>query len=130
MLESDSTTTTNTSRATGKTRVHELAKELGVTSKQVLATLADLGEPAKSASASLAADLADRVRAALAGSAPAEDAPAEQASAPRAKAAPAKAARTRNAAKAKPMPMMAAVNPPRMMAISQGMPNLVAWTVA
>jgi ribonuclease E len=106
MLESDSTTTTDTTtRAAGKTRVHELAKELGVTSKQVLAALAELGEPAKSASASLAADLADRVRTALAAPAPAEapaqDAPAEAApAASRAKAAPAKAARTRNAAKA------------------------------
>ena len=37
---------------------------------------------------------------------------------------------TRSAANAKPLPMIAAVDPARMMAISQGIPNLVACTAA
>src|SRR6266542_5641324 len=46
----------------GKSRVHELAKELGVTSQQVLATLAALGEFVKSASSTIEAPVADRIR--------------------------------------------------------------------
>ena len=37
----------------GKARVHELAKELGVTSKQVLSKLQDLGEYVKSPSSTV-----------------------------------------------------------------------------
>ena len=46
----------------GKARVHELAKELDVTSQQVLATLAALGEFVKSASSTIEAPAADRIR--------------------------------------------------------------------
>jgi translation initiation factor IF-2 len=46
----------------GKARVHELAKELGVTSKQVLSKLADMGEYVKSASSTVEAPVARRLR--------------------------------------------------------------------
>ena len=56
----------------GKARVHELAKELGVESKTVLAKLKEMGEFVKSASSTVEAPVARRLRAALeAGSAPA-----------------------------------------------------------
>jgi len=46
----------------GKARVHELAKELGVTSKDVLKKLADLGEYVKSASSTVEAPVARKLR--------------------------------------------------------------------
>ncbi|MGB3351137.1 MAG: translation initiation factor IF-2 N-terminal domain-containing protein, partial [Mycobacterium sp.] len=46
----------------GKARVHELAKELGVTSKEVLARLNDQGEFVKSASSTVEAPVARRLR--------------------------------------------------------------------
>ncbi|SDP45703.1 translation initiation factor IF-2 [Actinopolyspora xinjiangensis] len=46
----------------GKARVHELAKELGVTSKDVLNKLADQGEYVKSASSTVEAPVARRLR--------------------------------------------------------------------
>ena len=46
----------------GKARVHELAKELGVTSKQVLTQLESLGEYVKSASSTVEAPVARRLR--------------------------------------------------------------------
>ncbi|AXB48043.1 translation initiation factor IF-2 [Amycolatopsis albispora] len=46
----------------GKARVHELAKELGVTSKEVLAKLKEQGEFVKSASSTVEAPVARRVR--------------------------------------------------------------------
>ncbi|MGH3911040.1 MAG: translation initiation factor IF-2 N-terminal domain-containing protein, partial [Pseudonocardiaceae bacterium] len=46
----------------GKARVHELAKELGVTSKEVLSKLADLGEYVKSASSTVEAPVARKLR--------------------------------------------------------------------
>lgn len=46
----------------GKARVHELAKELGVTSKEVLARLSDQGEFVKSASSTVEAPVARRLR--------------------------------------------------------------------
>ncbi|MEU8664273.1 translation initiation factor IF-2 N-terminal domain-containing protein, partial [Actinoplanes philippinensis] len=49
----------------GKARVHELAKELGVDSKTVLATLKDMGEFVKSASSTVEAPVARRLRGAL-----------------------------------------------------------------
>ena len=56
----------------GKARVHELAKELGVDSKTVLAKLKEMGEFVKSASSTVEAPVARRLRGALeAGSAPA-----------------------------------------------------------
>ncbi|MEA2485462.1 MAG: translation initiation factor, partial [Actinomycetota bacterium] len=55
-----------------KPRVHEVAKELGVTSKEVLAHLEKIGEPAKSHSSSVDEAVAARVRAELGnGAAPA-----------------------------------------------------------
>ncbi|AIG78406.1 Translation initiation factor IF-2 [Amycolatopsis japonica] len=46
----------------GKARVHELAKELGITSKEVLAKLKDQGEFVKSASSTVEAPVARRLR--------------------------------------------------------------------
>ncbi|MCV7172400.1 translation initiation factor IF-2 N-terminal domain-containing protein, partial [Mycobacterium manitobense] len=46
----------------GKARVHELAKELGVTSKELLAKLKDQGEFVKSASSTVEAPVARRLR--------------------------------------------------------------------
>lgn len=59
----------------GKARVHELAKELGVTSKEVLARLSEQGEFVKSASSTVEAPVARRLREALAGSKPVAKAP-------------------------------------------------------
>jgi translation initiation factor IF-2 len=55
----------------GKARVHELAKELGVTSKQVLARLNEQGEFVKSASSTVEAPVARRLRESFGGSKPA-----------------------------------------------------------
>ena len=49
----------------GKARVHELAKELGVTSKEVLARLSEQGEFVKSASSTVEAPVARRLRESL-----------------------------------------------------------------
>lgn len=46
----------------GKARVHELAKQLGVTSKEVLARLNAQGERVKSASSTVEAPVARRLR--------------------------------------------------------------------
>ncbi|MCM4083350.1 translation initiation factor IF-2 [Paractinoplanes hotanensis] len=84
----------------GKARVHELAKELGVDSKTVLAKLKEMGEFVKSASSTVEAPVARRLRGALeAGSAPAG-------SAPSAPSAPAPAS-------ARPAPPSARPQPPR-----------------
>src|SRR3954449_6766730 len=70
------------SSVAGKARVHELAKELGVESKTVLAKLQELGEYVKSASSTVEAPVARRLRASFqAGSAP-TPAPAPPAKAP------------------------------------------------
>ncbi|MFC4374733.1 translation initiation factor IF-2 [Nocardia halotolerans] len=59
----------------GKARVHELAKELGVTSKELLAKLKEQGEFVKSASSTVEAPVARRLRESVASkSAPAADA--------------------------------------------------------
>ncbi len=65
----------------GKARVHELAKELGVTSKEVLARLNEQGEFVKSASSTVEAPVARRLREAFGGSkpAPAKSGPAKAA---------------------------------------------------
>jgi hypothetical protein len=57
----------------GKARVHELAKELGVTSKQVLARLSEQGEFVKSASSTVEAPVARRLRESFGGSKPSQD---------------------------------------------------------
>lgn len=61
----------------GKARVHELAKELGVTSKEVLAKLKEQGEFVKSASSTVEAPVARRLRDAF----PAKDGKPETATA-------------------------------------------------
>ncbi|MCW2629239.1 translation initiation factor IF-2 N-terminal domain-containing protein, partial [Mycobacterium sp.] len=55
----------------GKARVHELAKELGVTSKEVLARLNEQGEFVKSASSTVEAPVARRLRESFGGPKPA-----------------------------------------------------------
>ncbi|WP_264047552.1 translation initiation factor IF-2 N-terminal domain-containing protein, partial [Mycolicibacterium rhodesiae] len=62
----------------GKARVHELAKELGVTSKEVLARLSDQGEFVKSASSTVEAPVARRLRESFGGGKP-DKAPAKAA---------------------------------------------------
>ncbi|WP_074317896.1 translation initiation factor IF-2 [Micromonospora cremea] len=68
----------------GKARVHELAKELGVESKTVLAKLKEMGEFVKSASSTVEAPVARRLRNAFVASAgtPAPAAPSAPAPAP------------------------------------------------
>ncbi|MDQ3952501.1 MAG: signal peptidase I [Actinomycetota bacterium] len=71
-------------------RVHEVAKEIGVTSKEVLACLEELGEPRSTHASSVDDVLAERVKAALRPEAQPEPEPepepeAEPAEAPRAK---------------------------------------------
>jgi hypothetical protein len=51
----------------GKVRVHELAKELGVTSKEILVACSNYGEFVKSSSSTVEAPLARRLRADLGG---------------------------------------------------------------
>ena len=57
----------------GKARVHELAKELGVTSKEVLARLSEQGEFVKSASSTVEAPVARRLRESFGGGRPAQE---------------------------------------------------------
>jgi len=53
----------------GKARVHELAKELGISSKQVLSKLQDLGEYVKSPSSTVEAPVVRKLRESMAGGA-------------------------------------------------------------
>ncbi|MDZ5442624.1 translation initiation factor IF-2 [Micromonospora sp. 4G57] len=71
----------------GKARVHELAKELGVESKTVLAKLKEMGEFVKSASSTVEAPVARRLRGAFVASAGGPSAPAAPAAAASAPAA-------------------------------------------
>ncbi|WP_434743263.1 translation initiation factor IF-2 [Micromonospora sp. SH-82] len=86
----------------GKARVHELAKELGVESKTVLAKLKDMGEFVKSASSTVEAPVARRLRNAFAASAgsPAPAAPPAATPAPTPTPTPSPGPRV----SAKPMP--------------------------
>ncbi|MFI5588546.1 translation initiation factor IF-2 [Amycolatopsis sp. NPDC051758] len=109
----------------GKARVHELAKELGITSKDVLAKLKEQGEFVKSASSTVEAPVARRLRDAYApkgakkptpgpsarpappaakpgAPAPKPASPAPQQQAPAAKAAPAAAPQQQQAPASKP----------------------------
>ncbi|MCW2658081.1 MAG: translation initiation factor, partial [Jatrophihabitans sp.] len=88
----------------GKARVHELAKELSVTSKEILAKLGEMGEFVKSASSTVEAPVARRLREAYpaAAPAPAKKAPAKKAAT--AAAAPAPAAPVEAAPVAPPAP--------------------------
>ena len=81
-----------------KVRVHELAKELGVSSKALLAHLGDMGEFVKSASSTIEAPVVRRVK----DNPPAADPKAKKAAAkpaakPAAKKAPAKTAARKRA---------------------------------
>ncbi|WP_090050843.1 translation initiation factor IF-2 [Lentzea fradiae] len=84
----------------GKARVHELAKELGVTSKEVLNKLAEQGEYVKSASSTVEAPVARRLRDAYEAK---SSKPAPKPSAPKPKA-PAPAAAAAPSAPAEPKP--------------------------
>jgi len=108
-------------------RVHEVAKELGVTSKEVLAHLEKIGEAVKSHSSTIEEDVAERVKADLSGgskAAPKAKAAPKTKAAPKAKAAPKtkaepkpkpkaapKAAPKADAAKAEPKPKAAKAEP-------------------
>ncbi|MFY1669190.1 translation initiation factor IF-2 [Plantactinospora sp. WMMB334] len=72
----------------GKARVHELAKELGVESKTVLAKLKEMGEFVKSASSTVEAPVARRLRGAFVASAEPSAPPAAPTPPPTPKAAP------------------------------------------
>ncbi|GAC58679.1 translation initiation factor IF-2, partial [Gordonia hirsuta DSM 44140 = NBRC 16056] len=77
----------------GKARVHELAKEFGVTSKEVLERLKQQGEFVKSASSTVEAPVARRLREAFKSADGGDDKPAgDKPAAPGKKAAPKKAA--------------------------------------
>ena len=65
-----------------KVRVYELAKELGVESKDVLAKLQELGEFVRSASSTIEAPVARRLKEAMPAAAP-KKAPAKKATAPK-----------------------------------------------
>ncbi|MFE7801896.1 translation initiation factor IF-2 [Nocardia sp. NPDC057440] len=80
----------------GKARVHELAKELGVTSKELLAKLKEQGEFVKSASSTVEAPVARRLRESVA----AKSAPANGAA--KSEARPGSASTARPAAKPTP----------------------------
>src|SRR5690625_2970494 len=82
-------------RDVAKLRVHELAKELGVDSKTVLAKLSELGEFVKSASSTVEAPVVRRLREAI----PPQDKASEK---PAQKKAPAKKAPAAKPAPAKP----------------------------
>src|SRR5687768_114271 len=87
----------------GKARVHELAKEFGVDSKTVLAKLKEQGEFVKSASSTVEAPVARRLREALGG--------ANGAAAPAAAPANRPAAPALKPAAAAPAPVAAAPAP-------------------
>ncbi|MCV6981927.1 translation initiation factor IF-2 [Mycolicibacterium pulveris] len=107
-----------------KARVHELAKELGVTSKEVLARLSEQGEFVKSASSTVEAPVARRLRESFGGGKAAEEkvkadgngaSAAAPAKAAKAAKAPAKSAAPKPAAPAEPAataPPAAATAPP------------------
>ncbi|MGY4709927.1 translation initiation factor IF-2 [Mycolicibacterium sp. CBM1] len=91
--------------APGKARVHELAKELGVTSKEVLARLSEQGEFVKSASSTVEAPVARRLREAFGGG--------KSADKPAARPAPSKPSGNGAVPKPAPMPGAVATTPPQ-----------------
>ena len=95
----------------GKARVHELAKELGVTSKEVLARLSEQGEFVKSASSTVEAPVARRLREAFGGG-KAKQAGNGAVVKKSAAGAPAKATTARAAASAAAAPPAAPAAPP------------------
>jgi len=86
----------------GKARVHELAKELGVESKTVLAKLQEIGEYVKSASSTVEAPVARRLREAMVASSAPVAAPAAANNAPKVAAKPAPPAKA--ASRRSPVP--------------------------
>ncbi|HEX4586539.1 MAG TPA: translation initiation factor IF-2 [Mycobacterium sp.] len=94
----------------GKARVHELAKELGVTSKEVLARLSEQGEFVKSASSTVEAPVARRLRESFGGAKPAAEKVKADGNGSPAKAAATKAA-PEKAPAAKPAPPPAPAAP-------------------
>ncbi|MCV7370275.1 translation initiation factor IF-2 N-terminal domain-containing protein, partial [Mycolicibacterium duvalii] len=96
----------------GKARVHELAKELGVTSKEVLVRLSEQGEFVKSASSTVEAPVARRLRESFGGGKPAEKAQPSGNGAPK-PAAPEKKPAPKPAAPAAQQPAAAPPEPPR-----------------
>ncbi|HEY7045927.1 MAG TPA: translation initiation factor IF-2 [Jatrophihabitantaceae bacterium] len=105
----------------GKARVHELAKELGVTSKDVLAKLNELGEFVKSASSTVEAPVARRLREAFPAT-PAKKAPAKKAPAKKAAPTPAPAAPEAPAAAAPAPPVAPAVEAAQAPAVTPAAP--------
>ncbi|WP_370935873.1 translation initiation factor IF-2 [Amycolatopsis sp. cg13] len=111
----------------GKARVHELAKELGITSKEVLAKLKEQGEFVKSASSTVEAPVARRLRDAYpakggkkpgptpgprpAPAAPKPPAPQQQSAASQAPSAPAPAPQQAPAGKPGPQAAKPAASP-------------------
>jgi len=96
----------------GKARVHELAKELGVSSKEVLARLSEQGEFVKSASSTVEAPVARRLRESLGGAKPAAATAKVEGNGGPAKAAPVKAAPERAPAPAPVAPPEPVAAPP------------------
>ncbi|MCW2555992.1 MAG: hypothetical protein JWR78_5773, partial [Mycobacterium sp.] len=97
----------------GKARVHELAKELGVTSKEVLARLSEQGEFVKSASSTVEAPVARRLRESFGGAKPAAQKVKTEGNGSPVKAAVAKAAPEKALAKpAAPAAPAAPAEPP------------------
>ncbi len=75
-----------------KPRVHEIAKEIGITSKELLAKLGEMGEYVRGPSSTLEAPVVRRIREAFDGGSDAPKAPAAKAEAPAPKPAAAKPA--------------------------------------
>ncbi|BCJ72871.1 hypothetical protein CS0771_24150 [Catellatospora sp. IY07-71] len=86
----------------GKARVHELAKELGVESKNVLAKLKEMGEFVKSASSTVEAPVARRLKDAFAAGGAAPAAPSAPSAPPAAAATPAATSESRVTARPAP----------------------------
>jgi len=90
------------SHVAGKARVSALAKELGVTSKDVLAKLSEFGEYVKGPSSTVEAPVERRLREAFPtppeGAAPAKKAPAKKAASKKVAKKPAKKAAKKSAA--------------------------------
>jgi translation initiation factor IF-2 len=117
----------------GKARVHELAKELGVTSKEVLARLGEQGEFVKSASSTVEAPVARRLRESYGGGKPAPEKasgngaaaakPAAKAAAPAAKPAAPKPAAPAAPEPPTPPPAPVVEQPPAPAATSAPSPG-------
>ena len=93
-----------------KVRVHELAKELGITSKDAVTKLQELGEFVRSASSTIEAPVVRKLRNAFPDAAAKSAAPAAPAAAPK---APAPAADSRPSAPAPGPGALPRARPPR-----------------